>query len=141
MKGKVLITGFVIGIIAVFAFWPKQSCSASNGVCTESRVSSVLRAETITTEVGAGRALLLDVREPDEYAAGHARQAALLPLGDVEAGKLREDDRAKKIYLYCRSGRRAEMAKAALERQGYTRVENLGGLSDWQKLGGQIAQP
>lgn len=85
-------------------------------------------------------ALLIDVREPDEFAADHAENAKNIPLGDIEAGKLTKANMTVKIYVYCRSGKRAGVAKTALEKQGYTNVENLGGLSDWREIGGRTAK-
>lgn len=75
------------------------------------------------------RATVIDVRTPEEYAAGHVDGAILIPhsqIGDRIAGVVA--DKSAPLVLYCRSGRRAEMAAEVLRMQGYTRVQNLGGL-------------
>lgn len=128
----------IIGSAALF--WPKQSCDAASGLCdaANQKTAASLRADTISAEVATGKTLLIDVREPDEYAEGHAKDARLIPVADVAAGKLNENDKDKKIYLYCHSGRRAGLAKTALEKQGYTNVESLGGLSDWEAIDGKV---
>ncbi|OYX43448.1 hypothetical protein B7Y94_01250 [Candidatus Saccharibacteria bacterium 32-49-12] len=132
-----LILLVVIGaIVAAVLVWPKADCEASAGSCSASPQTT--RAETILNEIKTGEAALIDVREPDEYAVGHAPSSILFPLGDIEAGKFELMDKDKKLYLYCRSGNRAGIAEDALQRQGYTNVENLGGLSDWQSLGGEL---
>ena len=132
----------LIGLFGLAAFWPKSTCDASSGSCES---SSQLRtkqpkAEIVQSELQNNTALLIDVREPDEFAADHAENAKNIPLGDIEAGKLTEATKTVKVYVYCRSGKRAGVAKTALEKQGYTNVENLGGLSDWREIGGRTAK-
>jgi len=80
----------------------------------------------------AGAATAVDVREPDEYAAGHIPGAVLLPLGSVRAkaaALLPQKDAP--LLVYCRTGRRSEAACAQLQQMGYTRVRNLGGVLTW----------
>ena len=122
--------------------WPKQHCDATSDTCGSNSVSDTTdepKAISIQKQLKDGSALLIDVREPDEYTAGHAENATLIPLGDIQSGKLTEPDKTKTIYVYCRSGNRAGIAKSSLESQGYTTVENLGGLDDWKTLGGEVA--
>ena len=132
----------LIGLFALAAFWPKSTCDASSGSCESSNQSQTKqpKAEIVQNELQNNTALLIDVREPDEFAADHAENAKNIPLGDIEAGKLTETTKTVKIYVYCRSGKRAGVAKTALEKQGYTNVENLGGLSDWREIGGRTAK-
>jgi len=79
----------------------------------------------------AGEPVWLDVRTPGEFNAGHLEAAINVPHGEVvdQISSLVEDKNAE-IYLYCRSGNRAGIAKRALESEGYTNVTNVGGLSD-----------
>lgn len=145
MNKKIIISLAVIAVMAAAVLlWPKNTCDAATESCGDQHATTapqaVSKSKQIVDEVKSGKSLLLDVREPDEYAAGHAVGSTLLPLGDVEANKLNEPNKDKMIYLYCRSGRRAELAKTALEKQGYTNVENLGGLDDWQSLGGDVTR-
>lgn len=83
-------------------------------------------------------ATLYDVRTPEEFSAGHFQNATLLPLQDIQAGKLPKEAKDKKLYVYCRSGNRSSQAKALLEKAGYTDVVDLGGLSDVQAAGGKL---
>lgn len=78
---------------------------------------------------------LIDVREPDEYAADHANGAINIPLGNILNGDFSKIDINRPVYVYCRTGNRAGQAKTALEGAGYQNVTNLGGLSDWQNQG------
>ena len=76
-------------------------------------------------------AFIIDTRSPAEYEAGHVDEAVLIPYDAIEAGivKITEDKNAP-IYLYCGSGRRAEIARERLVHRGYTNVTNLGGLEE-----------
>ena len=74
--------------------------------------------------------LLLDVRTPEEFRAGYIPGALNIPY-DRLPGALPETPKDTPIVLYCRSGNRAGVAQRALEKAGYTRVFNFGGLSRW----------
>ena len=79
-----------------------------------------------------GDFLLLDVRQPEEYEAGHIPGAMLIPLGELEA-RQEELERDKKIITYCRSGRRSMAAAIALCGLGFRDVHNLeGGILTWR---------
>ena len=77
--------------------------------------------------------ILLDVREQDEYDAGHIPGAILLPVGMIDeetaAGVIPEKDTI--VLVYCRSGNRSKTASAALAELGYTQVYEFGGIKDW----------
>jgi rhodanese-related sulfurtransferase len=82
-------------------------------------------------------ALVVDVREPNEYGAGHVLGAKNIPLARLAAGAgepLKRKDRP--IIVYCDGGERAGKAASVLKREGFTRVVNLsGGLKAWQQAG------
>ncbi len=75
--------------------------------------------------------LMIDVRTEEEWNNGHLEGAVLIPYGQIEEkiGSVTED-KSRKIYLYCRTGRRAQIAKETLEKQGYKDVVNLGSLEN-----------
>ena len=75
---------------------------------------------------------LLDVREQDEFDAGHIPGAVLLSYTEIEskAGEM-FPDKDKQILVYCRSGRRSKIAAEALVRLGYTNIKEFGGIIDW----------
>ncbi len=82
-------------------------------------------------------ALLIDVREADEYAQGHASGSTLIPLGQL-ANRLTEiaSYKNKPVVLICRSGRRSGQALALLEKAGFSAAANIeGGMNAWQKAG------
>ena len=74
-----------------------------------------------------------DVREEEEYDAGHAAGAELFPLGtiDGESAAERIPGLDTPVLLYCRSGARSFQAAMKLVSLGYTRVFDLGGLNGW----------
>lgn len=85
--------------------------------------------EIMDTEEGY---VILDVREQDEYDAGHISGAILIPYTQIEA-KANEmlPDKDQLILVYCRSGRRSRIAAEALAELGYTNIKEFGGIIDW----------
>ena len=80
-------------------------------------------------------ALILDVRQENEFNAGHILNAKLIPLGKLKEriGEL-ERHRERPIVVYCRSGQRSATACALLGKQGFGLAYNLaGGVLAWQK--------
>ncbi|HEX6267220.1 MAG TPA: rhodanese-like domain-containing protein [Burkholderiales bacterium] len=83
-------------------------------------------------------ALVIDVRDPGEYGAGHILGAKNLPLSRLDSGgaELAAKRKDRPLILYCDTGNRSGKAAAALKAQGYTRVLNLsGGMGAWQQAG------
>jgi phage shock protein E len=79
------------------------------------------------TELVKGGALILDVRNPDEFQRGHLSQAYNMPLNSIETSMMEKfKDREKPVLLHCQSGFRSAQAKGRLERLGYKHVYNLG---------------
>lgn len=80
-------------------------------------------------------ALLLDVREPHEFAEVHAPGSMLIPLGQL-ANRLNEirSFENKPVVVICRSGRRSEQATGVLMQLGFKAVYNVaGGMLAWEK--------
>jgi len=77
-----------------------------------------------------GQAVVLDVREPAEYAFGHIPGAVSIPLGDLES-RLGELDEAKDYYVICRTGRRSGLACQLLKEKGYRASNVVPGMSEW----------
>jgi rhodanese-related sulfurtransferase len=76
-------------------------------------------------------ALLLDVRTPSEFASGHIDGAENIPLQEL-GGRLSEiPSKDSDVIVYCRSGHRSSQAKAMLEKAGFSKVHDLGGMNNW----------
>jgi rhodanese-related sulfurtransferase len=122
MKSKILwIITAVLGLMLVM-----QQLQAGQGV-------DVRTAQTMSQQ----GALLLDVREPGEYAAVHAVNARLMPLGELGM-RLKELEawKDKPVAVICRSGRRSAQAVAILQEAGFSKVVNVqGGTAAWEQEG------
>lgn len=77
---------------------------------------------------------MLDVREPDEWAAGHAPGAVHLPMSEL-TGRIDEIPDHEPLYVVCRSGGRSARVVAYLAQQGYPAVNVEGGMQSWAALG------
>ena len=79
------------------------------------------------------KVIILDVREQDEFDAGHIPGAVLLPVGSISAvtaaAVISESDTV--VLVYCRSGNRSKTASQALAELGYTNVYEFGGINTW----------
>ena len=78
----------------------------------------------------AGGALVVDVREPAEWDAGHITGAVLIPLGDL-GRRVDELPRDRRIVIVCRTGSRSGYAADALHGAGYDVANLRGGLFAW----------
>ena len=102
-------------------------------------------AETAHAKLEAKGVLMIDVREPDEYAKGHLPDAICIPRGTLEgaadAGYKHRNEQLchahdATILLYCQSGGRSAMAAAVLQQMGFEHVHSLaGGIECWEGEG------
>lgn len=76
-------------------------------------------------------AVLLDVRTPQEYAEGHIPESRNIPLDTLELVEDNIPDMNTPIFVYCHSGARSSQASVLLERMGYSRVKNIGGITGY----------
>ncbi len=83
---------------------------------------------------------VFDVRTPGEFASGHFPGAINIPLQELPARVSELGDRARPIIVYCRTGRRSGQAKALLEKLGFTRVYNGGGLRDMDAVRAVVSE-
>lgn len=89
--------------------------------------------------------ILLDVRESDEYAAGHIAGAMHVPRGLLEfklSGTPELTSRELKMVLYCKTGGRAALAAGVLQDMGYVHVKSIaGGFDAWAGAGKPVVKP
>ena len=94
------------------------------------------RIKTVSTgqlaeRMKAGKVVLIDVREPYEFKAGHVPKAVNVPLGQVKA-RAGEFDPVAETYVICQSGSRSRSATKTLVKAGFTNVASVnGGTSAW----------
>lgn len=82
-------------------------------------------------------AVLLDVREPEEYAEGHVPGSVNLPVGRISEITARVPARDTVMFVHCRSGARSGRAVSELKRMGYRNAVNIGGMLDYH---GEVEQ-
>ena len=94
---------------------------------------SITMDEAVTMMAQETGYIILDVRRPDEFAAGHIPNAINVPnetIGTDEIPELPNKDQL--IMVYCRSGRRSKEASEKLVKLGYTNIVEFGGILDWK---------
>lgn len=85
--------------------------------------------------------VVLDVRSPEEFVAGHVPGAVNVPYDQI-ATRLAEVPKDKDVVLYCRSGRRVGIAAQVLAQNGYTRLQHLeGDMPAWVAQGRPTETP
>lgn len=114
------------------------SLLAALGACSSEAPTTGARAPSSSgptaRDAVARAAVVIDVRTKEEFDSGHLGRALNLPVDDLEASipEVREavgGDLSRPIAVYCGSGKRAERAKAILEKAGFVDVTNAGGYS------------
>lgn len=116
MKNVMPYVVMVTGLTAVFV-WTKWKQS-------EQRTAPVI--SVMTPETAGEGVMLVDVRSPEEFRAGHKEGAVNIPVDDVEDLVPRlVPDKDTVLLLYCRTGKRADRALDILKKMGYRKVENL----------------
>ena len=78
--------------------------------------------------------ILIDVRETDEYASGRIPGSINVPLSNINEIEDAVPDKSAKIYVYCLSGGRSDMAAEFMKSKGYTDVTNIGGIAQYKGM-------
>ena len=96
--------------------------------------ASSATASDAASAVTPKQVLLIDVRSPEEFAAGHLDGAINIPHEQIaeQIARFTQDKNAE-IQLYCRSGRRSGVALETLQGMGYKNLSNLGAYDDLKK--------
>ena len=95
-------------------------------------VQTVTPAEA--DEVVAGCGVFLDIREPEEWVAGHAPDATWIPMSELNQ-RVGEVPRDRPIVAVCRSGARSERVAQVLVQRGYDARNLVGGMQAWAEDG------
>jgi len=104
------------------------------------RVKEVTVAETQRRLAANPNALLIDVREDNEWQAEHAQGAEHLGKGIIERDiETAVPDKSTELILYCGGGYRSALASDALQKMGYTNVWSMaGGWKAWKESGAPV---
>jgi rhodanese-related sulfurtransferase len=117
----------VLGVLGVLVLAGCGGDSESPGIPSPSAIGA--RAVTASEAVGMlDLRTIIDVRNPDEFAAGHIAGAVNIPVEAADFGtRITELDREGSYLVYCRSGRRSALATDLMAAAGFTDVVDAGG--------------
>jgi phage shock protein E len=132
---KLIYASLLLSALLILA-----SCAPAPDTVTEENEQAVVQAEYIKISAAEAKALIdseeviiLDVRTREEFEESRIEGALLIP--DYEIKELAEEllpDKEATILVYCRTGRRSELASRALIEMGYQYVYDFGGIVDWE---------
>lgn len=132
------LTGGILLILAVIAlaviFRPAATpAAAAPGTAVEAAVS-IQEAADLRSQ----GAFVLDVRQPEEWIAGHIPGATLIPLGELP-NRLQEIPDDQSVLVVCRSGNRSAQAAAILRQAGFAQATSMnGGMNQWAAAGYEV---
>ena len=125
MKLKVVPLLLVILLLA--------GCAEARGGENDATYRQITMSEAVEMMASESDYIILDVRRPDEFAAGHIPNAVNIPNESIGADEIDElPDKDRFILVYCRSGNRSKQASEKLVRLGYTNIVEFGGILDWK---------
>ena len=105
--------------------------------------ADVVSLDVARAEHESGRAILIDIREPEEHATGVAAGARLLPMRQLSR-RVSEipTDPARPVLLICNTQNRSSATLRALRERGYSHVRYVhGGMSEWARRGWPLVKP
>lgn len=125
MKLKVVPLLLVILLLA--------GCAETTGGENDATYRQITTSEAVEMMASESDYIILDVRRPDEFSAGHIPNAVNIPNESIGADEIDElPDKDRLILVYCRSGNRSKQASEKLVRLGYTNIVEFGGILDWK---------
>jgi rhodanese-related sulfurtransferase len=124
-----LIENWIPAVMALVSgallLWPVLQRGAQGGAISASEAVRLINRE---------KAVVIDVCEPDEYAAGHVAGARSVPLSTLGNASNLPTNKALPLVVVCASGARATRAVGQLRKAGHTNVQALaGGLKAWRE--------
>lgn len=136
MKKKLYIAMVVISIM--FTGCANKAINTNTGELDKEVVSEKVEYRKISADEAkeiidnGDYNIILDVRLLEEYKEGHIKNAIIIPVDELQTKALEMlTNKEDKILVYCKSGRRSEIASKTLIEMGYTNVYDFGGLNNW----------
>lgn len=128
-----VLLGLALGLGSFGGAWSAPALTPADGVTLEAARQAL----------EGGRAILIDVREPDEHARGVAAGARLLPMSQLQRRAMEiPRDPAKPVLLICNTQNRSTATLKALREHGYEHVRYVqGGMSEWVRRGWPLVKP
>ena len=117
-----------------FSLTSNRGCFGGCSFCAltfhQGRIVQTRSHESLLQEAKETKnAVVIDVREPDEYMQGHVPGSINIPTSQINAVKYEKDT---PLYLYCLSGGRSKMAMGFLEQKGFQNVKNMGAIGQYR---------
>ncbi len=105
----------------------------------KTRIDEVEASEVKTMVQSGTSAVLLDVREPNEWNLGHIPGAIHIPRGTLETKVEQMVPRDREVVIYCAGGNRSALAADTMQQMGYEKVSSMaGGWRAWTDVGGPV---
>ncbi|MCP5396298.1 MAG: rhodanese-like domain-containing protein [Sphingomonadaceae bacterium] len=142
MKASKFAFSLAVAAIAPFGL---TACEASSPAPQGEEAAAPLAAVTtievadLSAQLDAGSVTLIDVRTPEEFAAGHIAGATNIPLDSFDPAALPRED-GKQVVLYCRSGNRSGQAAEKLAAHDGSATHLAGGIVAWEGTGKPVEQ-
>ena len=127
MSTRSIVLGSVVLLAACDAASPPSSVPPSGSVTPAGEHVDGVKAKKLV----ADGARLIDVRSPEEYGAKHIEGADNAPVDTIDTRDLGSKEAV--LVVYCASGKRSARAASVLRAKGYTRVYDLGAMSNWER--------
>jgi len=133
---RALLCALAAGVTLAASGVQAQSAAPAAGV-------DAVTVDVALADLAAGRAVLIDIREPHEHATGVARGARLLPSSQLASRWTEIPKEGPPVYLVCATQNRSRAALRALRERGpYANVRYVaGGMTEWTRLGLPLAKP
>ncbi|HSN73456.1 MAG TPA: rhodanese-like domain-containing protein [Anaerolineae bacterium] len=116
---------------------PAAAAPAAQSEAAPLNLPLTIDAKTVNGLRGNPDVVFIDVREDNEYAAGHIPEATLIPLGQLSS-RLSEIPKDKTVVAVCRSGNRSGQATQLLRQAGFDAHNMDGGMISWEQAGFDI---
>ena len=119
-------------LILFFCICLLSGCGSEKNTKQDSYSVNYMEAKEKIINDGA---ILLDVRSEEEYNVKHIDGASLLPLDKIDSDSIAAivNDKDSPIIVYCKSGNRSHQALLKLQELGYSKVYDLGAMSNWEE--------
>ena len=138
-KNLILIVALIIGIAFAYTACSMMAKDMTVEDFKTEATNNITQISPVDAKVLFDKGVVfVDVREQDEFQAGHIRGAQSIPRGTIEwmVPKKISKDKNASIVLYCEHGSRGALATYTLVQMGYKNVKNLeGGRAAWKKAG------
>ncbi len=142
---RVMLAATLFALLTIFAMGD-AGAAANDAVAAPARAPATADSVSLDfarAEFEAGRAILIDIREPEEHASGVAAGAQLLPMRQLNrrVGEIPTNP-DKPVLLICNTQNRSSATLRALRRHGYEHVRFVnGGMSEWTRRGWPLVKP